>query len=260
MLFLFDTLIYNPLYNLLVLIYNYLPFHDFGVAIVIVTIIIKLVLIPISKKQIESQKKMQELQPKLKELQKKYKNDKEKQTRAMMELYKEHKTNPFSGCLPLIIQLIFLIALYRVLFNISSAGLRVDENVLYSFAANPGQINQYFLNIIDLSRVLDLGRLNLASMPHLILIVLAAASQYFQTKMLMAKQNGASSGKEKASNDDFAQIMSKQMLYVGPLLTLFIGIKFPAGLALYWLVSTLFMIIQQYMIEKKESTEKTANA
>lgn len=253
--FIFNTFIYQPLYNLLVFIYNVFPFHDFGIAIIIVTIIIKLLLVPLSKKQIESQKKMQIIQPKVKEIQQKYKHDKEKQSKALMELYKTHKANPVSGCLPLILQLVFLVALYRVLFNISNAGLKVDPSQLYSFVANPGQINQYFLGIIGLSRAIDLGHLAPSSIPHLILVIAAAAAQYFQTKMLMAKQKPAKKEKKKEGAPDMTQIMSQQMLYLGPLLTLFIGIKFPAGLALYWLVSTLFMVAQQYLLEKKEAEE-----
>ena len=247
--FLFNAFIYQPIYNLLVFVYNIVPFRDFGIAIIIVTVLIKLVLVPLSRKQIESQKKMQELQPKIKELQQKYKTDKEKQSRAVMELYKTHKTNPFSGCLPLVFQLIFLIAIYRVLFNISNAGLKVDGSALYSFVHNPGQINQYFLGIVDLSKALDLKNITLSSVPHLILILLAAGSQYIQTKMLMGKQ--AAKAVAKSENPDISQMMSAQMLYLGPLLTLFIGVKFPAGLALYWLVSTVFMVVQQYYLEKK---------
>ena len=248
---LFDQIIYYPLYNLLIFIYNALPFQDFGVAIVIVTILIKFALIPLSKKQIESQKKMQELQPKIKEVQNKYKNDKEKQSRVLMELYKENKTNPFSGCLPMVVQLIFLIAIYRVLFNISEAGLRVEEAGLYSFVSNPGQIEHMFLGMIDLSSIISFSAITLASAPHILLVIAAAAAQYVQTKMLMAKQAPV-----KAGEADFAQTMTKQMLYLGPILTLFIGFKFPAGLALYWLVSTAFMIGQQYYLQKGEAQEK----
>lgn len=252
MSFLFNGLIYQPIYNFLVFVYNIIPFHDFGIAIIIVTVVIKAALIPISRKQIESQKKMQEIQPRIKELQEKYKNDKEKQTRAMMEFYKENKVNPFSGCLPLIVQLIVLIAIYRVLFNISQNNLMADGSLLYSFIQNPGQINHMFINIIDLSAVINLRSLTLASAPQLILIIAAALAQYIQAKMLMAKQVFKP---KKNGQPDFSQMMSKQMLYMGPLLTLFIGIKFPAGLALYWLVSTLFMIFQQRHIIKKEEVK-----
>jgi YidC/Oxa1 family membrane protein insertase len=247
MSFLFHTVIYQPIYNLLVMIYNIIP--DFGIAIIISTVLIKFLLIPLSKKQIESQKKMQELQPKIKEIQIKYKNNKEQQSRAMMEMYKETKTNPFSGCLPMIIQLVFLIAIYRVLFNISTAGLVVEKLDLYSFVANPGQINKMFVGIVDLAAAIDFSNINISSAPHIILVILAAGAQFIQTRMLMKKQPV----KVKNNNDepDFSEIMTKQMLFLGPLLTLFIGIKFPAGLALYWLVSTVFMINQQAYMEKK---------
>lgn len=257
MSFLFNELIYQPIYNFLIFVYNIIPLHDFGVAIILVTIIIKAVLIPLSRKQIESQKKMQEMQPRIKELQEKHKGDKEKQSRALMEFYKENKVNPFSGCLPLIVQLIVLIAIYRVLFNISQNNLMADGSLLYSFVQDPGQINRMFLNIIDLSAVLKLGSLALTDIPQIILIVAAALLQYVQSKMLMAKQVFKP---KKDGQPDFSQMMTKQMLYMGPLLTLFIGVKFPAGLALYWLVSTLFMIIQQrYIIRKEDEIKKATN-
>lgn len=257
----FNSLVYQPVYNLLIFIYSDFSWHDFGIAIIIVTLIIKFLLIPLSKKQIESQKKMQELQPKIKETQEKYKHDKEKQSRALLELYKENKTNPFAGCLPLIVQLVFLIAIYRVLFNISSAGLNVDENILYSFLSNPGQINKMFLGIIDLSATIDFNHFAAKDLPQLILILLAAASQYFQTKMLMTARKKENKNKTPVANNekpDFSEMMTKQMLYLGPLLTLFIGIKFPAGLALYWLISTGFMIVQQYYLSK--TTQETVGA
>ena len=202
---LFNSLIYQPIYNFLIFTYNVIPFHDFGIAIIIVTVILKFILVPLSRKQIESQKKMQEMQPKIKAIQEKYKGDKEKQTRAMMEFYKENKTNPFSGCLPTIFQLIFLIAIYRVLFNISNSNLLVDPKELYSFISNPGQINQYFLGIIDLANKIDLGHLNLRVVPQLILIVLAAVAQYIQIKMI-SPQVASNKGKENAdisANDVF---------------------------------------------------------
>lgn len=252
--FLFGELIYRPLYNLLVFVYNVVPFGDFGVAIIVVTLIIKFLLIPLSRKQIESQKKMQEMQPKIKEIQEKYKADKGKQSRALMEFYKQNKTNPFSGCLPTIFQLVFLIAIYRVLFNISNTGLMADPKELYPFVPDPGQINQYFLGIIDLSRVIDFGHLTLNVVPQLLLIISAAAAQYFQIKMLTPVKTV----QNKNSGPDISQMMSKQMIYLGPILTLFIGVKFPAGLSLYWLVSTVFAIAQQAQLTKKNKDLKPA--
>ena len=235
---LFHLVVYQPLYNVLLFLYNIIPGHDFGMAIIFTTLFLKTLFIPLSKKQIESQKKLQELQPKIKEIQEKHKNDKEKQTKELMEFYKKNKTNPFSGCFPLIVQLIFLIAIYRILFNISGANLTIKSEDLYSFIPNPGKINHLFLGIVDLAK------------PSIPLAILAAAAQYIQSKMLMRSKKEK---KKELTGPNFAEIMNKQMLYLGPFLTLFIGIKFAAGLALYWLVSTLFMIFQQVYIMKKES-------
>ncbi|HOX10863.1 MAG TPA: YidC/Oxa1 family membrane protein insertase [Candidatus Moranbacteria bacterium] len=240
MLGFFHVTVYQPLYNILVFLYNIVPGGDFGISIILLTILIRVALIPLYKKQIESQKKMQELQPKIKELQARVK-DKEQQTKQMMELYKTHKTNPFSGCLPLVVQMVFLIAIYQVLIKISGNGLVIDTAELYSFVANPGTIDKFFISLVDLTK------------PSYVFAVLAAIAQYFQTKLLMQSQPQPEK-KDPDGKPDFAQMMSKQMLYIGPFLTLFIGIKFPAGLSLYWLTGTLFMLIQQILIEKKSKS------
>ena len=241
----FHVSIYQPLYNVIILFYNIVPGHDFGVSIIVTTVLIKLFLIPVSKKQIESQKKMQEVQPKVKEIQQKHKNDKEKQTREIMDLYKKSKTNPMSGCLPLIVQMIFLIAIYRIIMNISSGGLTVNSGDLYSFISNPGKINNIFFGIVDLSK------------PNIVIAFLAAIAQFYQTKMLMKSKKAENKQKEKPDGKpDFASMMTKQMLYLGPIMTLMIGIKFPAGLAIYWLVSTLFMIFQQIYVFKEKIPTK----
>ncbi len=241
----FHDFIYQPLYNILILLYDWIPGRDFGVAIIVFTAVLRALLIPLYKKQVESQKKMQEIQPKIKEIQQKYKGDKEKQTKAVMEFYKQNKTNPFSGCLPLVVQMIFLIAIYRVLINISNDNFSVKAEELYSFVSNPGIIKNMFLGLVDLAK------------PSAYLAVLAAAAQFYQSKMIMKKQPPAV--KNNNGKPDFSQIMSKQMLYLGPLLTLFIGIKFAAGLALYWLASTVFMIVQQWWMERKTNQQLTTN-
>ena len=222
--------------------YNFFPGHDFGIAIILTTIFIKTLFIPLSRKQIESQKKMQELQPQLKEIQKKYKDNKEQQTKAMMELYRKNKANPLGGCLPLVIQLIVLIAIYRVIINISSGGFSINSADLYTFVPNPGVVNHIFLHFLDLTR------------PNYVLAFLSAIAQYYQTKMLFQNQKQTTPTEEKTSDEpDFATIMNKQMLYLGPGITFFIGATFPAALALYWLFSTLFMLIQQIMIFKSKN-------
>jgi YidC/Oxa1 family membrane protein insertase len=237
----FKAAIYQPLYNGLIILYDIIP--DLGVGIIILTLIIRLLLIPVAKKSIESQKKMQEIQPKIKELQQKYKNDKQKQGIAIMELYKKHNINPASGCLPMVIQIVFLVALYRVFIaGINSSG---DNSLLYSFISNPGKLNSTAFGFLDLTK---------GSFP---LAAIAAALQYFQTKMLMAKKSQTlndSSNEGRPEDSDFSSIMQNQMLYMGPILTLIIGIRFPAGLPIYWITTTLFMIIQQYYIIKKEKS------
>jgi YidC/Oxa1 family membrane protein insertase len=241
MVAIFHSFIYQPIYNLLVFFYNVIPGHDFGIAIILTTLFIKTLFIPLSKKQIETQKKMQELQPKIKELQKQHKDNKEKQTKAIMELYREHKTNPFSGCLPLIVQLIVLIAIYRVIINISQAGFTINVADLYSFVSDPGGVRHLFLNFVDLTR------------PNYILAFFSALAQYYQTKMLFSGQQSLPTTPKDDEQPDFATIMNKQMLYLGPAITFFVGVTFPAALALYWLFSTLFMIFQQKALFKTKS-------
>jgi len=143
----FNEALYRPLFNALVLIYTYLPGADFGVAIVLLTVAIKLIVYPLNTKTIKSQKALTEIQPKIKEIQEKYKDDKEKQAQEMMLLYKEKKVNPLSGCLPVLIQFPIIIALYRVFWG----GLDPEKlSFLYSFVPNPGEISSMFLGFLNL--------------------------------------------------------------------------------------------------------------
>lgn len=237
----FKIVIYQPLYNALIVLYDIIP--DLGVGIIILTLIIRFLLIPIAKKSIESQKKMQEIQPKIKELQKRYKNDKQKQGVEIMDLYKKHGINPASGCLPMIVQIVFLIALYRVfILGISTGG---DASLLYSFIQNPGHLNTIAFGFLDLNK------------GSFVLAAIAAILQYIQTKMIMAKKEARPPKAEKSPDEpDFSTIMQNQMLYLGPILTFIIGLRFPAGLPIYWITTTLFMIGQQYYIFKKEQTRE----
>ncbi|HHX58594.1 MAG TPA: YidC/Oxa1 family membrane protein insertase [Candidatus Moranbacteria bacterium] len=236
----FSTFIFQPLFNLLIGIYLFFP--DLGIAIIILTILVRFALLPLSRKSIESQEKLQVLQPEIKKIQKKYKGNRELQGQKMMELYKKKKVNPAGSCLPLIIQLILLIALYRVFMS----GVNDTETalLLYSFIPNPGELNHMMLGVIDLAQ------------PHIPLAIIAAILQFIQTKMMLRKVTAKEKSKEKSAEPDFNEILQKQMVIMGPLLTLFIGFKFPSGLVLYWLTSTLFMIIQQYFILKKTQPDK----
>jgi len=229
----FYIILYQPLFNLLVWLYNYMPGRDFGLAIIVLTIVIRVILYPLSVKAVRSQKNLQQLQPKIQEIQKKYKDDKEKQAKEMLALYKTEKINPFSGLLLALIQLPILIALYRVFWS----GLNPKElSGLYAFIQNPGHINALFLHIIDLSK------------PNLVFAVLAGLVQYFQTKMLAPKNIG----QKQTGAPDFSQVMQKQMMYFFPAFTVIILIGLPSALGLYWTVSGLFSIIQQYFILKNK--------
>lgn len=248
----FFIFIYQPIYNALIGLYNI--FGDFGVAIIVLTLLVKFALIPLSRKQIESQKEMQELQPKIKELQKKYKKDKEQLSKKTMALYKEHKVNPAAGCLPLIIQMIIFISMYRVIINLSQEHtLTVNADQLYTFIAQPDQINGFFLSLMNLAE------------PFWLIAGITALAQFYQLKMMQAKNEKLLKKEPKkeeknTTEPDFATIMQKQMLFIVPIMTLFIGLKFPSGLTLYWLTSTVFMIAQQWIVMHKEKTDtKTQN-
>jgi YidC/Oxa1 family membrane protein insertase len=231
MVAIFHILVYQPVYNASILLYAIIPWADFGLAIIATTVILKLILYPLSQKQIETQREMQVIQPKIKALQKKHKNDKEALAKETMALYKEHHINPAAGCLPLILQIVFLLAIYQVILNISQSQFQVVASDLYSFVPQPENIQHFFLHLINLAQ------------PNIVLAALAAGALFYQTKMMMP----AVELKEQtsATEPDFNSIMMKQMLYIGPGLTLIFGATLPSGLALYWLTATLITIYQQ---------------
>jgi len=229
----FNEVLYRPLFNALVWLYNIIPGNDLGVAIVVLTILIRFIFYPLSKKAIQSQKAISVLQPKIKEIQKKYKN-KEEQAKVMMELYKKYKVNPMAGCLPILIQLPILIALYRVFFS----GLNPETlDILYSFIQRPDTLNLMFLGLIDLSQ------------RNIFLAVIAGFFQFIQAKMIMPQ--GAAKQKSKSGGLDFSSMMSQQMLYFMPIITIFIAWNLPSALPLYWIVITIFGIVQQYFTKNE---------
>ena len=226
----FNLILYQPLFNALVLLYQYLPGRDFGIAVIVLTILTKIIFYPFGTKAIRSQKNLQELQPKLQEIQTKYKDDKQKQVKETMELYKREKVSPFSGCLPLLVQFPILIALYQVFWK----GLQPEQMVnLYGFVVNPGVIDPSFLGLINLSK------------PNMYLAIFAGISQFVQSKMIVPKTR-----KSKTGGSQMGEMMQKQMLYFFPAFTVLILWKLPSAIGLYWLVSTIFSIIQQYSVFK----------
>lgn len=237
----FNLVLYRPLFNSLILIYNYLPWQDFGLAVIGLTIIIRFALYPLSVKAFKSQRVMQQLQPKIQDLQRQYKDDKERQTKEMLNLYKEAKVNPFSGLFLVLIQLPILIALYEVFRH----GLTAKElNNLYPFISNPGSLNYMFLGLV-----------NMAQSNNIIMAVLAGVFQFFQTKMLMPASNASrgNTGKPAAPKADIATLMQKQMLYVLPIVTGVIMYNLPSALSLYLIATSIFSIVQQYFIIKKSN-------
>lgn len=237
-------LIYQPLYNLLVWLYDVLPGADIGIAIIVMTFIIKGLLFPLTFKQLKSQKDMQEIQPMVKAIQEKYKDNKEKLAKELMGVYKEHNVNPFSSCLPLLIQLPIFIGLFRVLRDGFGD---VNADLLYSFVANPGVIDPMFIGIVNLAET---------SIP---LVIMAAIAQFFQMKFtVMRRVNKSVQKKAGAMDEDMSARMNKMMLYMMPIMTLVIGTTMPSGLMLYWL-STTVLTIALYAIflgDKKKKADE----
>lgn len=229
----FNIVLYRPLFNILILLYEYLPGHDFGVAIIILTVLVRLILYPLMIQPIKFQKIQAEIQPKIQEIQRQFKNDKERQTREILALYKKEKINPFGGCLPLLIQIPIIIALFQVFRQgLNPASL---EN-LYSFIPRPEIINFTFLGIINLSK------------PSIYLAILAGIFQFFQTKMISPQKNKIFKNNDPSTQ--FSNMMQKQMLYFFPIFTVFILLNLPAAIGLYWIITSLFSIGQQYLVFK----------
>jgi YidC/Oxa1 family membrane protein insertase len=236
----YQTILYQPLFNFLIFLYNIIPGKDIGLAIIFLTIVVRLILWPFFGFAIKSQRALQLLQPKVEEIKKKYNNDKEKMAPALVALYGKEKINPTASCLPLLIQMPILIAVYQVFRKgLASNGFEL----LYSFINNPGHIETMAFNLVDLA------------VPSWPLAVLAAIAQFWQTWMMMKRV--APIKKELTNKDNqidpsaMAQQMSRQMTYLMPLVTIWIGTKLPGGLALYWLVMTLVSALQQLVLIKK---------
>jgi YidC/Oxa1 family membrane protein insertase len=230
----FNIVLYQPLVNLLIIFYLYLPGHSLGLAIIAITLLVKILLYPSTQQSLKSQKLLNEIQPLVKDIQKKYKDDQKRQADEMMKLYKEKNFNPFSGFLPLLIQLPLLIALYNML----RTGIGQEHiNLLYSFIQRPQEINQMFFGL-DLSK------------PSLIFAVVVGIAQYFQGK------TSTPPAAPKSGNDDqmaqFSGIMQKYILYFFPIMTVAILAALPSGLGIYWLTTTLFTIGQNYFVFRKK--------
>lgn len=230
MSFIYQNIIYKPLLNGLVFLYNTVSFEDLGIAIVLLTLIIRLILFPLFHKSAEYQKKVQRIQPKIKSIQEKHKHNKDKalQTQEILSIYKEEGLNPFSGFFLILVQLPILFALYHIFLKIFTPEI---FNGLYSFVARPETLNAEFLGLINLAE------------SSILMVVLAAIFQYLQGKLALPKH--------KSTTDSVTERMGRQMVFLGPVLTVVIFYNFPAAIALYWAVASLFSVFQQMIINKK---------
>lgn len=242
----FNAALYQPLLNGLVSLYVLFG-NNLGLAIIAITIIIRLITYPLTKPSMEMAKKQKEIAPELKKLKEKY-TDKQVLMKKQMELYSKHGINPAAGCLPQIIQIVVLIFLYRVFTDLLSAnGLVTDQiiNTLYKldflkFSVGE-QLNTQFLfyNLASIDKTYSLP-------------ILSAIAQFIMSKMMIASNKGTEKIVKSTpdTTDDLMYNMQESMTYTFPIMTLFIGISLPAGLSLYWVVSTLLGIGQYMLINK----------
>ncbi len=259
-------MLFQPLVNLLLLFYRVF-FNNMGVAIIVLTAAIRLVLLPITSKQLKAGQTMKKLAPELEKLKKQYGDDKQRFAQEQLKLYQKHGANPIAGCLPTIIQFAVLIALYQALSQVLLANGDVIgklNETLYSFLRLPTEthLNMRFLYLnIDkpdtflLPFSIKVFNFTLNQIPGLFLIG-AAMVQFLSSKMLMPAKSQLEKAKEKKEEkegEDMAGMMQSQMLYLAPLMTLVIGFRFPSGLVLYWFSFSLFMLAQQLFLKKEEA-------
>lgn len=238
---LFRTVLYQPLYNILIFFIKIAPGKSLGAAIIVLTILIRLILLVPSQRGIVSQRRMQELQPRLNEIKKKYEGNQERIAQETMKLWKENKVNPFGSCLPILIQFPVLIALFYVIRN----GLNPDNTYLIY---NP-------LKDIDLTDIHTnfLGILELTKINTFVLPLIIGALQFMQLKLATAlKKKETDSGEKKLEEKKSEMEMAnKSMTYIMPVMIAVFTASVPAGVGLYWGVSTLFALGQQIVANKK---------
>ena len=229
MKFLWDTFIYEPIYNSLIFIAQHVTAKDVGIAVVVLTVIIRLILSPLSKKSIRSQYKMRMLEPKIAEI-KSRGLSKEQEAKETFELYKQEKINPFSGCLYVLLQLPILFALYYVFIR----GI-LQPTHLYSFLTTEG-LNNIFLGFFDITK------------PFLPLAILAGLTQGVQA--FLAPQPKTAQTDERNFQAQLTKSLSVQTRYVLPIIIVFIASSLASAVSLYWTVANLFSIGQELYFRK----------
>ena len=234
----FHTIIFEPLYNGLVFLIHITPFADVGIAVIIFTCIVKLLLFPLSKKAVKTQMAMKAIEPETEKIKNQFKNNREELARQTMALYKKHQVNPFSSFAVILIQIPIILGLYYVFFK---GGLpTINTDWLYSFVAAPDKVNMLFLGLLDISK------------KSIFLALLAGVSQFFQAKLAMPpiKPRGA----EPDFKADLARSMGLQMRYIFPVVVVFIAYSISGAIALYWTTSNIFAIGQELIIRRQLKT------
>ncbi len=232
------TIITKPFYNAFIFLMHLLPFADAGVIIVIFTIIIKFILFPLSIKASRAQLQMKSIEKDLADIKEKYKDNKEEQSKQTIEYYREKGINPFASFFILLVQLPIIIGLYRVFLK---SGLPViDTALLYSFVPAVASVNMMFFGLIDIAQ------------KSLVLAILAGLTTYIQLDQASKTQAAAAPSQSgKSMQADIAQTMTKQMKYFFPIIVIFISYSISAAVALYWITSNVFAIVQEIYIKKK---------
>ncbi|MEK7175673.1 MAG: YidC/Oxa1 family membrane protein insertase [Patescibacteria group bacterium] len=229
-----NTFLYEPLMNVLAFLISIIPGGDVGIAVIILTLIVKFLIFPLSQKAIKSQSEVALINPEVNKIKANTKTSKEEQARQIFDLYKKHKKNPFSGFFLILIQIPIIFALYFVFFDFFKE-MKFDTNLLYSFIKNPEYINTVFLGIIDLGK------------KSLFLAVLAGFSQYLQAVYM---PQPVSNGNPGSFQESFAKSMQMQMKYFFPVIMGFFAYQLSGVIALYFIISNIFAIGQQIYFNK----------
>ena len=226
---LFHEIFYLPLLNALVFLTSILPGHDLGLAVILLTALIRTLMFPMTHKMLRTQNAMKRIEPEVKKIYEEKKN-REEQAKALMELYKKHGINPLSGFFMLLIQLPLLIAMYRVFWR----GIPFNASEIYKFLDASGPINMLFLGLMPLTEA-SVG-----------MAALAAISQFWQAKLAMP-----ASPADGPIKSDMGRAMQWQMLYVFPILIFVISFKLPAAVSLYWTAMNVFAIVHEAVVRRK---------
>lgn len=231
MSFLYHTFFFDPLYNAMIFLFKILPWADAGIIVIILTILVRLLLFPLSRKAVLTQVKMVEIAPELEAIKEKYKDKQEEQARRTLALYKEKGVNPFSGILVIIVQIPIVLALYQIFLHFPT----VDAAILYEWIRAPEHVDTLFLGLLDISA------------KSALIAFLAAVSTYFQFHVSMQNQVKP---KGNSFGDNLTRSMQSQMKYFFPLLVFFISYKISGVIALYWLTTNLFSIAQELFVRR----------